>query len=143
MLEDLQTQLLALPDEVTARPVRLFSSVLDLYEHTRIPDTALDSGGDMLLFQWGAYDWGQGLHFELELARQAIPAEEEDPPIFQLRCTYRYDPRMFQDVAAGDRWCDHPAELNDFRQFVLSSEPLRRAQSQPLLGFEIWLEDVE
>ena len=143
MLKDLQDQLLALPDEVRASPDRLFSSVLDFYERTRIPGTALESDGDMLLFQWGAYDWGQGLHFELELARQAIPAGEEDPPIFQLHCTYRCDPAMFQDIAAGDRWCHDPTELKEFRRFVLDSEPLRRAQRQSQRALEIWFEDAE
>jgi hypothetical protein len=143
MLKDLQSQLLALPDDVTASPARLFSSVLDFYEHTRIADTALDSDGDMLLFQWGTYDWGQGLRFELDLTRQAIPAEEEDPPIFQLHCTYYYDPSKFQDIIAGDRWCHRPAQLKEFRRFVLDAEPLRRAQRHSQLALEIWLDDAE
>lgn len=143
MLEDLKTQISALSSDVSSNPERLFSLVLDLYEGMRIDGTDLDEDGDMLLFQWGSYDWGQGLHFELDLTRQAIPAGEEDPPIVQLHCTYRYDPAQFDDIVSGNRWCHNPSELHEFRQFVLSSEALRRAASRPQISFELELEDAE
>ena len=39
---------------------------------------------DMLLFQWGTFDWGAGEHFAFNLTRQIIVDEEaEDEDIWQ------------------------------------------------------------
>ena len=143
MLDDLRARLLALSDDVSSRPDRLFSSALDLYEGVRIDGTALEEDGDMLLFQWGSYDWGQGRHFDLDLTRQAIPSGQEDPPILQLHCTYRYDPGQFADIVAGNRWCSTPGGADEFRQFVLNSGALQRAKSHAHVSLEIWLDDAE
>ena len=142
MLEDLRSQIFGLSAEVLSNPERLFSAVLGFYEDTRIEGTNLDDDGDMLLFQWGSYDWGQGLQFELDLTRQAIPAGQEDSPIRQLRCTYRYDPTHFNDIVAGSQWCHSPSQLDEFRQFVLGSRALRRAVGRPQNSFELSLEDA-
>lgn len=142
-IKDLEARISALPDDVLEDPGSLFSSVLDLYENSRIDNTNLDENGDMLLFQWGSYDWGQGLTFELDLTRQAIPSDREDPPILQLRCTYRYDPAEFHDTGEGNRWCHNPSQLDEFRQFVFSSEAFSLAASQQHNALEIDLEDVE
>jgi hypothetical protein len=44
---------------------------------------------DMLLYQWGSYNWGNGKYFELNITRQFIEAElEDDDAISQLSLTY-------------------------------------------------------
>lgn len=80
--------------------------------------------GDMLLYQWGTYDWGAGKYFELNLTRQFIEAElEDDDAISQLSLTYKYKPspeleRELERLGASNCWEDDPS---DFRQFILSS----------------------
>ncbi|MET0857780.1 MAG: hypothetical protein ABWY27_13580, partial [Telluria sp.] len=32
---------------------------------------------DMLLYQWGSYDWGSGKYFEINITRQFVEAELE------------------------------------------------------------------
>ena len=75
---------------------------------------------DMLLYQWGSYDWGNGRHFELNITRQFIEEElEDDDAISQLSLTYRYEPSMELDALEGSNcWEDDPPE---FRQFILAS----------------------
>jgi hypothetical protein len=142
-LEEVQQRMASLPPQVRESPARLFEAVLRLYETDRIDGTSVAEDGDMLLFQWGSYDWGNGRLFELDLTRQAVPSGEEDPPILQLGCTYRYDPEPFEGVEAGNRWCSSPAEVDAFRSFVLGSDALRRAADQTHVSFSNEIEDAE
>ena len=108
-----------------------FELLMNFYEKCRAADALpLWEGGDMLLFQWGTYDSGIGENFEVNLTRQVIfPADEdgnvsgdEDPEIWQLRLTYYFTPKEeFRVLGAGNRWCEQPNDLAQFRNFVLTS----------------------
>lgn len=78
---------------------------------------------DMLLFQWGTYDWGAGRRFELNITRQFIEDDEQDDDaISQLSLTFRFEPTAERDaLSAGDRWCEGSAELEDFSAYAMSS----------------------
>ena len=81
--------------------------------------------GDMLLFQWGTYDWGEGAHFEIGLTRQFIEEGlEDDDAISQLNLSYRFEATPEREALGEDnRWCHELADLPAFRAFVLSSAP--------------------
>lgn len=142
-LDELQQRMSEVPASIRRSPAGLFEAVLDLYGSFRISGTSMDEDGDMLLFQWGSYNWGDGRFFEIDLTRQAIPSGREDPPILQLICTFRYDPAPFEGIGNGNRWCSRPEELDDFRRFVLESEALRRAAGQVHVSFTSEIEDAE
>jgi len=78
---------------------------------------------DMLLFQWGTYDCGEGLVFEFDLARQFIAdGDDEDSEPWQLHVTFRFPPTPeLGGVVKGNRWCHDLGELPAFRGFVLAS----------------------
>ena len=77
---------------------------------------------DILLYQWGTYDWGNGKYFELDITRQFIEAElEDDDAISQLSLTYKYQPSAELD-ALGTSNCWEDA-TPDFRRFILTSAP--------------------
>ena len=61
-----------------------------------VEDVHKEEDGDMVLFQYGTYDWGSGEFFEMDLVRQLMPPgeddEEDDDVILQLHCTFRYVP---------------------------------------------------
>jgi len=77
---------------------------------------------DMLLFQWGTYDWGTGRHFSLNITRQFIEADlEDDDAISQLGLTFRFEPTAaLEALGAGNRWCDGPTEFDIVKAFALS-----------------------
>jgi hypothetical protein len=133
--------MLATAPELRASPVTLFPMVLELYGRERIDRTAIDEDGDMLLFQWGVFDWGEGPRFEIDLTRQVIipedDDEEADQEIQQLRCTFRYEPEQFEDLLCGNRWCQTPEDLDAFRAFVHGSEALRRASLQTAVELRV------
>jgi len=87
-------------------------------------DSCNEANADMLLFQWGTYDWGQGNHFELNITRQFIEKElDDDSAISQLSLTFKFEPNAeTESLGDANRWCSSRAELSAFRAFVISSK---------------------
>lgn len=100
------------------------AQMLAFYEAVAAQGCAKDSG-DMLLFQWGTFDWGQGEHFELNITRQFIESASEQDAISQLQLVFSFLPatRLIA-LGEGHRWCEAPDHLEAFRAFVLSSPAL-------------------
>ena len=91
------------------------------YKDVRADDVDLESDGDMLLFQWGTYDWGSGPMFEVDVTRQLIRGTGEDDDIWQLHLTYRFAPsEALRAIGKGDRWCPRPGEIVLFREFIVA-----------------------
>jgi len=83
--------------------------------------------GDMLLFQFGTYDWGTGPLFEIDLARQFLEPEndDEDAAMSQLHITRFYSPvRDLEVLGADERWCRDHSDLPDFSQWVIAQPAL-------------------
>jgi hypothetical protein len=95
------------------------------------PDGCEPNDGDMLLFQWGTYDWGAGENFEIGITRQFMElAQEDDEAISQLSLVYRFEPtEELKRLPAGNRWCDGPSEFDLVREFALSSPQLASVES--------------
>lgn len=108
-------------------------SVLEFYRTTRF-DTPSIGNPDMLLFQWGTYDWGDGQHFELDLTRQLIwPSSEEDDEdeIWQLSLTFKFQPPdELRALGSGDRWCEDLSEIEEFEKYIQTSSVLRAVASR-------------
>ena len=51
--------------------------MLAFYASERCDGCVLEEDGDMLLFQWGTYNWGDSTHFELNITRQLMPGGED------------------------------------------------------------------
>ena len=114
-------------------------AMIELYRAARTDDCSVDEDGDMLLFQWGTYDWGKGPYFEIDLTRQFAPTGGDDEQIWQLSLTFLFWPT--RTLEAGHRWCARPAELDDFARFMWShpalggtEEPVRVELDYNLLG---------
>ena len=75
---------------------------------------------DMLLFEWGTYNWGEGSFFELSISRQFMETgQESEPEISQLRLVFKYQTSgVFAKYGEGNHWCGSRAELLDFTRFV-------------------------
>ena len=97
-------------------------AMLSFYRDVRTDDADPEGQGDMLLYQWGAYNWGgQGKRFELDITRQLVTGEGEDDDIWQLHLTFRFEPTAeLQALGAGNRWCQSPDELDEFTRFVVA-----------------------
>ena len=104
-------------------PATGIPSMLEFYAEVRAAECVLENNEDMLLFQWGTYDWGNGKHFEVDITRQvALPAQEEDQDLWQLSLTFRLPPKPHLSVlGSGNRWCQSPDQLAEFRRFIEGS----------------------
>lgn len=122
----------------SSKPRDGLAQMLAFYESVRA-DGCAGPDGDMLLFQWGTYDWGEGRRFELNLTRQFIEQElEGDDAISQLSLTYKFDATPERDaLGEGNRWCHDLAELAAFRVFVLASPPYATLADSPPVSVEV------
>lgn len=98
------------------------SLMLRFYLDERADDCEIDKDGDMLLYQWGCYDWGQGEMFELNITRQFMEAAGEDEDIHQLSLTFKFKPsESLRKLADGNHWCHSPGTISEFQSFIESS----------------------
>ncbi len=111
------------------------AAMLDFYREHRPAECAQMPDGDMLLFQWGTYDWGEGEHFQLDLTRQLIVSDEaEDEDIWQLSLTFLFEPvDDLRALGAGNAWCDSVQALPKFRTDVSRSAALAACSARPLV----------
>ena len=83
-----------------------------------------EEDGDMLLYQWGTYDWqdGTGSRFEISLTRQLIYPEGEDQEIWQLSLTYGFESSpAFAQLKGGEEWCSSKEKAQEFLDMILAS----------------------
>lgn len=98
--------------------VSAVGSMLAFYASDR-PADCTQADGDMLLFQWGIFDWGSGPTFEYDITRQLITAPGEDEDIWQLSLTLRYPPdEECARLESGNRWHAAPEDLEEFAGFI-------------------------
>ncbi len=121
-------------------PRAAVEEMLAFYRAVRAEDCDIESSGDMLLFQWGTYDWGAGPWFEFDITRQ-LSRSGEDEDIWQLHITFRFDPTdELRSLGAGNRWCQSIDGLVTFSEFVRSTRVFQdladRADVQPDLDYE-------
>jgi len=115
-----------------------FAQMFAFYQSVS-PEGCNEADGDMLLFQWGTYDWGSGAQFELNITRQFIEQElQDDDAISQLSLTFRFAPTPERKILGeGNRWCGGPTELQEFRAFTFSSPAFTTVAEQQAVAVEI------
>jgi hypothetical protein len=116
-----------------------FREMLAFYEQERVEGCDVGADADMLLFQWGTYDWGNGGEFEIGLTRQVIlPEAVDDSAIWQLHLTYRFIPtEALVSLGAGERWCRTPSEVPELRQLMESTAAYQAMAHQKPQGVTV------
>lgn len=96
--------------------------MVSFYRDVRVEKCSVEADEDMLLFQWGTYDWGKGEFFELKITRQLMQSNGDDDEIWQLSLTFKFDPNdSTRDLGAGSKWCHSPQQLADFETYIFQS----------------------
>ncbi|WP_102795620.1 hypothetical protein [Bowmanella denitrificans] len=79
----------------------------------------LSTDEDMLLFQWGCYEWGEGEFFEIDLTRQL--SGPPDTNTEQLSCTLYFQPnKELQALGSGNFWCSSRSETKKFWSDIIN-----------------------
>jgi hypothetical protein len=106
--------------------------MLEFYRSTRAIDCDVEAQQDMLLYQWGIYDWGSGRQFELDVTRQFIRGAAEDENIWHLSLRFRYPAsRVSAGFGKGDRWCTRPQDTTEFEAFIRTSTAFQALAQRP------------
>lgn len=126
---------------------RLFEYCLSLYEQHRIDACELQSDGDMLLFQFGTYDWGDGEFFEIDLTRQITPThnniEASIEAMMQLSVTAQFLPNDENHGFGEQNYrCNHTDNLSTFTDLIFSSEAMSRTVNKKPVRIEVELEYI-
>jgi hypothetical protein len=116
--------------ESQLRVPQLVEGMLGFYRTVRVSSVER-AKGDMLLFQWGVFDWGHGESFEVDLTRQFITSGAfGDDAISQLRCTAHFAPTPgLRAIPVASRWCDSLDEIESFSAFIRDSAAYRATNS--------------
>lgn len=99
--------------------------MLAFYRQVRAEGCSFDTNGDMVLFQWGTFDFGEGETYHYDLTRQFIvygPGEDEHE-MSQLSLTVHFAVTdQLRALQKGNGWCSWPAEADEFERFIASQE---------------------
>lgn len=119
------------------------------YKKIRVDDCKLEEDGDMLLFEWGVYDWGRGSFFTYTITRQFIfpetfgDAEESwlEDVFWQLSLSYAFNPTdELKSVKRGHKWCESPNNITDFLEFITTCEATQILKGYPVETIELTFE---
>ena len=153
-------------------PDQAVGSMVQFYREVRADDVDMDDDGDALLFQWGVYDWGEGVFFDYNITRQLIYADtalpdpaadgeeawgekeevgdedleaDGDDIIFgQLSLTLKFAPTdSLRAIADGNKWCQGLAELPAFIAFIAQNEATKAVQQAQVLKRELYFGNAE
>ncbi len=114
-------------------PSEALAQTLSFYREVRAEKCDLETEGDMLLFEWGTYEWATGEDFHLDFTRQFIlDGDEDDDGISQLFIRLHYPlTDELKALGSGNHWCEHPNDLAKFEELVLANEAYRVVVAVP------------
>ena len=112
--------------------------MLQFYENERANDCELDADGDMLLFQWGSNNWGDGLYFDLNITRQLIQEKDGEQCIRQLSLTFRHHAEpAFTEIESGNKWCPNPSGATEFGDWIQNSTAFQSCRSKTPIEIQL------
>jgi len=125
----------------------LFNYIFELYEQKRVTNTSIDDDGDMLLYQWGSYEWGEGKYFELNITRQTMGTfddpDEQSDSMKQLGVTFKYqETASVTDIKGGNFWCNQPDSLSEFANQIFNHVAYLWAVSREPINVEVICQSV-
>lgn len=114
-------------------PAETLAQMMAFYREVRAERCHLDEEGDMLHFEWGSFDWGQGETFHVEFTRQFIlPGNEDEDGMSQLFVRLHYPATVgLRALGEGSQWCESPDVAAAFEESVLASPAYRAVVTQP------------
>lgn len=107
--------------------LQLVEGMLAFYREAEAAGLRASPQADMLLYQWGVFDWGKGESFEFDITRQFISSHAFGADaISQLRVSALLEPTPeLRALKMANRWCRRREEVEEFRAFIVSSPAFR------------------
>lgn len=100
---------------------------------------------DMLLFEYGIYDWqdGKGENYTIDIARQFYIEDEESDGRFQLHLIMYYDSEEFRGVEAANKWSVDFENVEEWKNHVINTQGFKAAENKQAKAFDIFLNETD
>ncbi|OJJ19498.1 hypothetical protein BKI52_22075 [marine bacterium AO1-C] len=122
-------------------PTQAIEAMLEFYHTIQILPEITDPEQDMLLFQYGVYDWNDtGDAFEFNITRQVESPDPKDDEYYQLSITLLYEPEEMKPVEAFSSWSADTADIPTWKQQILNSEGFQQAAKHQPYSFRVELD---
>ena len=101
----------------------LIQQQIMFYKEKRVKKVSYENDGDMILVQWGIYDWGAGKYFEFDIARQYIEIDKDgDDAISQFHTTLYFDNEAFNEIKPGNKWFNSIENVGEIENYILQQD---------------------
>jgi hypothetical protein len=102
----------------------------ELYDTLKVEGIAGEPDGDMLLFQYGVYNWHDenGRHFGFDMTRQFMLPSTYEP--YQLSFSLIFDPAPFENTGFFERWYSNNGDLDSFVANIKTTDGFIAANNQ-------------
>ena len=119
-------------------PLTAVASILEFYENYKAAAEIINPDDDMLLFQYGTYDWGgKGRQFELNLTRQIIDANDEE--YYQVKLTLYYKAADIGEIENYNLWSIDTESIKTWEETIVETNGFKRAAKVKPFDFKIEL----
>jgi len=100
----------------------------NFYNELKVKDISHEIDDDILLYQYGVYDWNDehGRHFVLDIARQFQLPSEDEP--YQLSFSLIFDPEQFENIGAYDCWSMDFGDIESFVAHIKTTDGFKVAE---------------
>ena len=113
---------------------------LDFFKNFKISgvDTTV-TDNDMLLFQYGTYDWhdGKGENFTVNLTRQFYVENNDSEEFYQLGLTLYYESKNFIDIKSFNKWSIEFSKIDDWEKSIKDTPAFKKARKINATTFDI------
>ena len=123
-------------DNIT--PETALTSIIDFYRNYNTDIGSENADDDMLLFQYGTYDWdGSGGKFEFNLTRQI--ADPDDEEFHQVKLTLYYKPEDIGEIESFNLWSIDKPTIDDWQKNIKDTEGFKRATKARPFDYKVEL----
>lgn len=114
---------------------------IEYFQEIKFEEVEEENDGDMILFQYGIYNWGKGRVFELNFTRQfcEVFPEVEAHQIFQLGVTFYYNSESFTELTSLTKWSNEFESMREFENVITHSDGFKSAIKTNPIKQETWI----
>jgi len=119
---------------------KLIEISVSMFHALKVNDIPARPDCDMLLFQYGVYDWGDNLgrHFSLNVTRQFIKEDEDEPYQLGFSLIYKHGP--FKNCKAFNCWSFKFLRLEDWVDHIKNTQGYLLAKETTAKAYKLTFE---
>jgi hypothetical protein len=124
----------------------LLELIIEFFKNYQITDVdTMIPDNDMLLFEYGTYDWhdGKGKNFTFAITRQFYVENEMSDGFSQFRVVLYFNSEEFKQIKALNKWSIDFENIDDWKIYVSNTDGFKRAEDRIPKSFEVFLTETD